>query len=129
MAKRAIYMEDELDTDLIGPFLPTPGTRARIRPPHPDDFGPPGFADDLAEARVGVEQWLDAFQAVLGARWRWLLRLSASGLAAVIAGMALVVFPLSLPQSVGVLIASFVFGGFFAGLWRDLASLAERRPT
>jgi hypothetical protein len=81
----------------------------------------------LGEIRVEAERWIDEFQFRVGNNWRWRVRLAASASSAIMAGLAIVVFPLSTVGNLSVLLGAFVFGGFFASLARDLSGLAERR--
>ena len=81
----------------------------------------------LSDVRSEADRWLDEFQLRVSNDWRFRVRLGACTVAALIAGLALIVFPLTPVGSIGVVMGAFVFGGFFAGVARDLTSIPERR--
>jgi hypothetical protein len=77
-------------------------------------------------ARVAVEQQLDVLQVGLRNSWRQFLHVAASTIALILAAVTLLVFPVNAGAAVGLLVASFALGGFFAGLTRDVVALVER---
>lgn len=85
-----------------------------------------GAEYDPTRLRVETQAALDDLQAKVGNAWRWPLRLSARALAALFALAALIYVPVPPGSKLAALIGSFLLGGFFAGLFRDLAALIER---
>jgi hypothetical protein len=82
--------------------------------------------NDSASLRLKTQTALDDLQVSVGNAWRWWLRLIASVLAALFALGALIYVPVPPGSKIGALVGSFLLGGFFAGLFRDLTAIAER---
>jgi hypothetical protein len=120
---------NEPDTEEVGPSREEQLLLAFVAPSEKwqSKSGGREWAAESAEAwtadiRMQVEQKLDSLQTSLTSQWRWFLRFGASMLSALLAAVSLAVAPLPSDSIVvtGMLLASFVTGGYFASLSHDL---------
>jgi hypothetical protein len=101
---------------------------AGIRPEESHD----DFLDArMADMRMRVDQKLDSLQTTLTSQWSLFMRLSASILSLILTALLSVSFPVyALPATplviAGLLVASFVTGGYFASLSHDLLTFLRR---
>lgn len=85
------------------------------------------LAEDLSQVRYSVERRLDALQIDIGSRWRYRTRLSAAIGAGVIGMVALWLSERTgLQIKIGVLAATFIWGGFFSWMARDIVAVVEK---
>lgn len=80
----------------------------------------------ITMSRITAEQQLDVVQVSIRNAWHRFLYVAASTIALVIAAATLLIFPVNAGVAIGLLVASFAFGGFFAGFTRDIVALVER---
>ena len=82
--------------------------------------------EELIRLRTETQAALDDFQVSVGNAWRWRLRLSSCVLASLFATLALIYVPVPAAAKTAALGSSFIIGGLFAGVFRDLVALIER---
>jgi len=106
---------------------PPDGDRpARPRPRGSGAEPPTDRAEASLTLRHEVQDALDALQMRIAVEWRWRLRLMTSTLSSVVALVTLLFVKAPPGVKLLVLVSTFVMGGFFAGLFRDLVAIVER---